>query len=100
MSETIKLKAECGACKGTGLYSGFAEPIGTSVICIRCDGTGCAEIVYTPFKERKEPKNIPKQIRLSRGSFIFSCGPCGRSITYDQFKKMDAMDKLELEIDV
>lgn len=42
-------KAECQDCRATGLYSGFAEPKGTAVICHKCDGTGCVEICFTPF---------------------------------------------------
>lgn len=33
-------KIECGACGGTGLYSGFAEPEGVAVICHSCRGKG------------------------------------------------------------
>lgn len=80
----VKVQTECGACSGTGLYSGFAEPKGVAVVCLQCNGTGCHEISYIPFICRKPKANI-KTVQLSRGSFILSCGPAGRRITYAEF---------------
>ncbi len=81
--ETVK--AECSACGGTGLYSGFAEPKGTAVVCVQCGGDGCQEIHYTPFTRRKGRRGITTVSR-SRGSFIVTgVGPVGDSITYKEF---------------
>ena len=82
--ETIK--AECKACGATGLYVGFAEPKGTAVVCLECDGTGCADITFTPFTRRKR-KNRITTIHRSRGSFIATgIGPGARSVTYQEFE--------------
>jgi hypothetical protein len=83
----ITVKTECGACGGTGLYCGFAEPKGTAVVCLRCDGTGCANIEYTPFERRKAKRGV-HTVQRSRGSFIGTgVGPAGRSITYAAFER-------------
>lgn len=80
------VKAECGSCRGTGLYQGFAEPEGTAVICVECDGSGCSTISYTPFTKRKERTGVTK-ISQSRGSFVGSgVGARGGSISYAEFK--------------
>lgn len=80
-----KVKAECGSCGATGLYRGFAEPRGVAVVCLNCGGTGCHEIKYTPFTQRK-PKMGVGTVQLSRGPTILSCGPGGKSCTYAQFQ--------------
>ena len=81
---TVKIKTECGSCRGTGLYRGMAEPKGVAVVCLRCNGTGCAEVEYTPFTERKRRDDV-QTVKLSRGTFILSCGPVGDSVTYSEF---------------
>jgi len=82
----LEIKAECGSCGGTGLYSGFAEPKGTAVICVQCRGTGCETISYTPFTRRKERGGITT-ISQSRGTFIGTgVGAVGNSITYAEFQ--------------
>jgi hypothetical protein len=79
------VKAECSACGGTGVYKGFAEPSGVGVVCLECKGTGCREIAYTPFTERKRRDGI-RIVRLSRGSLIATgVGPAGSEVTYEQF---------------
>lgn len=83
--ETIK--AECSACGGTGLYSGFAEPKGIAVICLTCDGTGCDEFYYKPFTKRKGRRDI-LTVSRSRGRFIVTgVGPAVGNITYKEFKE-------------
>jgi hypothetical protein len=80
------VKAECPDCGGTGLYRGFAEPEGVAVVCLKCGGTGCIELRYTPFIKRNGERGI-HTVRLSRGSFIGTgVGPAGPSITYEEFK--------------
>lgn len=83
--ETVK--AECAACGATGLYSGFAEPKGTAVVCLECDGSGCKEIYFTPFTRRKGRRGI-QTISRSRGSFIATgIGSVGESVTYQEFQQ-------------
>lgn len=80
------VKAECGDCGGTGLYSGMCEKEGTAVVCLRCGGTGCEEIRFTPFERRKGRRGI-HTVSLSRGSFIATgVGATGRSISYQEFQ--------------
>ena len=80
----MKVKTQCRSCRGTGLYRGMAEPKGVAVLCLNCGGTGCSEIEYTPFTERQRRDDVAT-VRLSRGSFILSCGPVGSSVTYAEF---------------
>jgi hypothetical protein len=74
----IVVKAECGACRGTGIFRGFAEPEGIGVVCLDCHGTGCKELKYIPFTSRKA-RNDVKFVRLS------PCGPAGETISYKEF---------------
>lgn len=81
------IRAECSACGGTGLYSGFAEPKGTAVVCVKCSGSGCEEITFTLFTGRKGKRNI-QTVSRSRGLFIGTgVGPTGGSITYQEFQQ-------------
>lgn len=83
--ETVKV--ECAACSSTGLYSGFAEPKGTAVVCVKCGGSGCCEINFVPFTRRKGCLNI-QTVRRSQGTFIGTgVGPTGESITYQEFQQ-------------
>jgi hypothetical protein len=52
-----EFKVECGACGGTGLYKGFAEPPETAVVCARCGGTGQGSGTK-PFTGRKRKPGI------------------------------------------
>lgn len=80
-----ELKVECGSCRGTGIYRGFAEPSGVGVICVNCDGTGQETLKYTPFEGRKTRNDI-SIVRYSRGSLIATgIGPVGGSISYQEF---------------
>lgn len=77
------VKAECKSCSGTGVYKGFAEPEGVGVVCLQCSGTGCDEISYTPFTERKRRKGI-RVVR--QGSFLATgVGPVGGEVSYEEF---------------
>lgn len=81
------LQAECSSCGGTGLYAGFAEPKGTAVVCLTCDGTGCETIRYKEFTGRK-PKRGIQFVSNSRGNFIVTgVGPCSLKISYKEFQK-------------
>lgn len=81
------IKVECSVCCGTGLYVGFTGPKGTAVVCVQCDGTGCAEIRFTPFTHRNDTHGITSVSRSS-GSFISTgVGPTSTSITYQEFQQ-------------
>ena len=82
----MTVKAECSSCSGTGLYRGMAEKVGTAVVCLNCDGTGCREILYEPFVSRKSRDDVTMVYR-SRGSFIATgVGPGGVGISYREFQ--------------
>lgn len=79
------VKTECSSCSGTGLYRGFAEPPGVAVICVNCDGTGCQEILYTPFSCRKKRYDV-QTVQRTRGTLVFAgVGPTGGTISYQEF---------------
>ena len=84
MDKKATVKAECHACQGTGLYRGMAEKPGIAVVCLACKGTGCREFEYIPFTSRNVRHDV-KEVCLSRGTFILSCGPVGTSVTYAEF---------------
>lgn len=85
--DVFEVVAECDKCRGTGVYSGFAEPEGVGVICLFCKGSG-AQIVYLRrFKGRKRREDI-RLVKESRGtSLAVAVGPDNLkpSITYDEF---------------
>ena len=71
----IEIQIECQSCKGTGLYSGFAENKGVAVVCNKCDGTGsyfytCS---YNDFTGRKPKKGI-KRVYLSGMGYEIGLG--------------------------
>jgi len=82
----VTVDAECDACRGTGLYKGFAEPRDTAVVCHGCNGTGCIKLTYTPFTKRHPKKGIA-WVMKSRGSFVATgVGPTGKRVTYEDFE--------------
>jgi hypothetical protein len=81
------VKAQCGSCSGTGLYSGMCEGPNEAVICLDCNGTGCKKLEYKPYEGRKRKYNI-NRIRRSAGRLIIGpMGGHGESMTYEQFKQ-------------
>jgi hypothetical protein len=79
--------SQCGSCGGTGLYCGFAEPKGTAVICLVCEGKGWRPVAGTEFTGRKKRPNITK-ISQSRGTIIFlGVGAVGESMSYAEFER-------------
>lgn len=86
----MKLQAieiECQACNGTGLYVGFAEPLGTAVICYGCDGTGKVTFTYRPFIKRKGKRGVETVARSAGTLIATGVGPVGKTITYAEFKQ-------------
>jgi glutamine amidotransferase-like uncharacterized protein len=67
MKQTVK--AECRDCGASGVYCGMAESKGTAVVCLTCGGSGCVDMKYTPFTQRKIRQNI-ETVFASKGSFI------------------------------
>lgn len=79
------IRAQCSDCGGTGLYSGFMEAKDEAVICVRCGGSGCQTIRYTPFQGRKERRGIK---RVRGGSGLIIDRPNEKSwMTYAEFKE-------------
>jgi hypothetical protein len=79
------VKVFCQACGGTGVYCGFAEPKGTGVVCLRCEGSGAQTLSYEPFTGRKR-RNDVQYVRLSAGTFLVTgVGPRGTTVSYDEF---------------
>jgi hypothetical protein len=81
------IKAKCSDCSGTGVYCGMCEPEGVGVVCLRCGGSGCELIMYTPFTKRAIKRGV-KQVRLSRGMLLADgVGPGGTMVCYQDFLK-------------
>jgi len=79
--------AVCGDCCGTGLYEGMCERKGEPVVCLRCEGTGCEVVSYTPFVSRRVIRGV-KRVFLPGGRFIATgAGPQGKGMTYAEFQK-------------
>ena len=74
------LVAECGACNGTGLYSGFMEEKGNATICTNCKGSGAVTLSFKKYTGRKKKNGIGK-IRHPESS---SSSP--RWISYQEFE--------------
>jgi hypothetical protein len=87
------IKAKCSDCSGTGVYCGMCEPEGVGVVCLRCGGSGCELIMYTPFKGRVAKKGV-KTVRLSRGALLAdAAGPGGSEVSYKDFFLKGKMPK-------
>jgi hypothetical protein len=71
----FRVSQECSACKGSGVYVGFAEKDGYAVVCNRCKGTGCEVFVhrYTDFTKRKVLDNVKIVLEANPGIFV-GCG--------------------------
>lgn len=80
---TEPTKAECGACEGTGLYKGFAEPRGTAVVCNRCQGKGSAPYGDKPFTGRKRKSGITRV--MADGGLWFARSGNEKTISADEF---------------
>lgn len=82
------IRAECRSCNATGLYSGFAEPEGTAVVCSSCGGTGCQEITYKEFTKRKRKRGIRRV--MTDGGLWFARGAGEQpTISVEEFYEHD-----------
>lgn len=61
--------AECPQCRGTGLYTGFAERDGAAVVCKGCEGTGriVQTIHFEDFTGRKQKAGIKRVLLCNPG---------------------------------
>lgn len=86
------MQYECGSCQATGLYRGFAEPLGVAVVCLACDGSGFVDATnrtkttssksFSGLRHRQDVNTVCR----SRGSFVaFGVGPTGGGISYQEF---------------
>ena len=82
----VTITHECTSCGGTGLYCGFAEPKGTAVICLGCNGQGWQQSNFREFEGRRKKTGV-KSISRSSGGFIATgVGATGKSMTYAEFE--------------
>ena len=78
------MKVECASCKGTGLYSGFAEPKGVAVICNSCNGKGHGK-GFKEFKGRKRKRSI-HTVWLDNGLWFSRIAPPASISAHDFYK--------------
>lgn len=72
----IHIEHECDACRGTGLYVGFAEHDGAAVVCNICKGTGKAvfDMDYKMFTGRKKRSGVKHVFQANAGIGIGTGG--------------------------
>ncbi|HEC72088.1 MAG: hypothetical protein ACTSW7_00790 [Candidatus Thorarchaeota archaeon] len=70
----IEYTIECSACKGTGIYCGFAEKDGIGVVCHSCDGEGeiktTEEFTESRYFKRKNRKGIKLVLQYNPGMIV------------------------------
>jgi len=66
------VRAECGDCKGTGIYIGYDEHDGASVVCANCDGSGYREIKYKPWDGKRKRHPRAKVVYRANPGFTIS----------------------------
>ena len=69
MKQIFKAKIVCKSCKGTGIYTGFAERNGFGVVCYECKSTGKIdyEFEYEEFVKREEREDIEQVLQCNPG---------------------------------
>lgn len=72
----VRIEVNCLACRGTGLYAGYAEPDGVAVICDDCKGTGAVMLDYSLFTGRKKRGDV---------TTVRSRFNTANTVTYQQF---------------
>jgi len=95
MHHKIEFDCKCEACKGTGIYVGFAERDGFGVVCGACKGTGKLHkiIEYDDFTNRGKRKGVKKIIRANPGITVGINPVLG--LTLESFGGMDYLDWLK-----
>lgn len=90
----MELQVMCTACEGTGVYIGFAEKEGASVVCSCCRGKGWVMKSYTPFTERRMREGV-KTVASRNQGIVLAPGIDHGEITYEEFLagKMPSDDK-------
>ncbi len=58
MEQELSVEVECESCHGSGVYSGYAEPVSVGVVCTCCKGTGKATKTYKAFTGRKTRTDV------------------------------------------
>lgn len=82
---TTSIPIDCPSCHGSGVYRGFAEPPGVGVVCLKCGGSGAAQLTYEPFAGRVRREGI-QTVKRSAGTFIGTgVGPTGDGVAYEEF---------------
>jgi hypothetical protein len=84
-TEQKQVEAQCGSCRGTGIYRGFAEPRGIGVVCVECKGTGKRIITYTPFTVRQKRDDVQFVQRSAGTLLVTGVGPTSGKISYADF---------------
>lgn len=80
----MKLHIECPSCGGTGVYVGFTEKNGASVVCSTCRGTGGVDREYVPFTQRKVRTGI-RTVVLRNHGIVLAPGMDLGEVTYEEF---------------
>lgn len=90
MHKKIEYDYQCTACKGTGIYVGFAEDDGFGVVCQICNGTGKAHVKleYDDFIEKVKRKDIKRVLQCNPGIAV----GIGKNLTLNSFGGMDYED--------
>ena len=99
MEKIIEIDEVCKACKGTGIFIGFAEKDGYGVICKQCDGTGKCHFVhiYEEFVERKERDDVKQVLQANPGIMVGNIKGESKNnfggITYEEWLKTGTFPK-------
>ena len=66
---TLTYECQCSACKGTGLYVGFAEKDGAAVVCHTCKGTGrlTPTVTWQDFRGKLIRDNVGLVLQTNPG---------------------------------
>ena len=86
----IEFQQVCKSCDGTGVYVGFAEQEGYSVICNTCEGKGWhkTKIEYDDFNGLKRRDKIERVLEFNPG---FSVGRVKKLTEKESFEKFGGM---------
>ena len=86
----LEINEKCKSCKGTGLYTGYAEHDGIAVVCSNCKGTGCYHRIleYEDFECKEKRNEVKRVIETNPG---ISCGVNDR-YTFEHFGGMSYED--------